>query len=156
MFTFPLCIFQICCSLRCRLELYRKVPNLRILACGGDGTVSYFLNLLCGLPWWLTNNEWLKFLHLKINRQVFCRWHTCKFWNVTYVAFLCLVQVGWVLSELDKQKITPPPPVAVLPLGTGNDLSRVLNWGGVSMLSGLNWVVVLCDNCGGMSISRRL
>lgn len=61
---------------RAALELYRDVPNLRILTIGGDGTAS------------------------------------------------------WILSYLDEVGIPNKIPVAVLPLGTGNDLARALGWGG--------------------------
>lgn len=58
--------------------MYRKVPNLRVLVCGGDGTV------------------------------------------------------GWVLSTLDSMKWPSYPPIGIVPLGTGNDLSNTLGWGAVS------------------------
>eukprot|EP00045_Choanoeca_perplexa_P015602 m.198210 g.198210 ORF g.198210 m.198210 type:complete len:1089 (+) comp17037_c0_seq2:103-3369(+) len=59
------------------LELYKDVPNLRILVCGGDGTV------------------------------------------------------GWVLSELDNLGLTQRGiPVGTIPLGTGNDLGRIMKMGG--------------------------
>ena len=60
--------------------MFRKIANrLRILVCGGDGTV------------------------------------------------------GWVLATLDSLNWTAYPPIAVMPLGTGNDLARALGWGGTFM-----------------------
>ncbi|ETN78238.1 diacylglycerol kinase accessory domain protein [Necator americanus] len=62
----------------CRLEVYRKIiTQLRLLVCGGDGTV------------------------------------------------------GWVLQTLDNLNWPTYPPMAIMPLGTGNDLARCMGWGGV-------------------------
>ncbi|KAI8802269.1 ATP-NAD kinase-like domain-containing protein [Cladochytrium replicatum] len=41
--------------------------------------------------------------------------------------------VGWILSlieEVCSEFEARPPPVAIIPMGTGNDLARVLGWGG--------------------------
>jgi len=37
--------------------------------------------------------------------------------------------IGWVLCEIDKMELHKQCQIGVLPLGTGNDLARVLGWG---------------------------
>lgn len=37
--------------------------------------------------------------------------------------------ISWLLDSIQELNLDPIPEVGILPMGTGNDLSRVLNWG---------------------------
>ena len=82
------------------IEMFKNVPDVRLLACGGDGTA------------------------------------------------------GWVLSVLDKVDLEHPPPVGVLPLGTGNDLSRSLGWGGGYMDEPLSDILLAIQNADTIRMDR--
>jgi diacylglycerol kinase (ATP) len=63
--------------------------------------------------------------------------------------------VGWVLSVIDQINFkSTPPAVAVLPLGTGNDLSRVLNWGSSYTDEPLNKILTKISNARCVKLDR--
>lgn len=55
--------------------------------------------------------------------------------------------IAWVLSHLDKLELEYKPPLGVLPIGTGNDLARVLGCGGGETISGASTVPVIKFLC---------
>ena len=79
------------------LQRFASCPRLRILCCGGDGTVA------------------------------------------------------WVMSAVDELHMACSPAVAILPLGTGNDFARVMQWGGgaggsVSLAMARRWLRAVADS----------
>lgn len=66
--------------------------------------------------------------------------------------------VAWVLDAIERQNYVSPPPVAMLPIGTGNDLARVLSWGGgygiVKQLGGLGTVLRHIDHAAVTMLDR--
>jgi len=62
--------------------------------------------------------------------------------------------VGWVLATMDKLQINPFPPIAVLPLGTGNDLARTLKWGGGYSSESLQMFLRLTENAETVALDR--
>ena len=49
--------------------------------------------------------------------------------------------MAWILGTIHKLGLQPPPQVAVMPLGTGNDLSLTFGWGNAFLDA---WIKVAC------------
>ena len=52
--------------------------------------------------------------------------------------------VAWILKTVRELQLEPPPAVAVMPLGTGNDLSLSFGWGNTFLHK---WIAVSSHFC---------
>ncbi|OXB79812.1 UNVERIFIED_CONTAM: hypothetical protein H355_000974, partial [Colinus virginianus] len=90
------------------LRLFQKFDNFRILVCGGDGSVGWVLSEIDKLS---LHKQASVYIYIPLLRSSLIGFFLIYVFIICFcVVFQC--QLG------------------VLPLGTGNDLARVLGWGG--------------------------
>jgi diacylglycerol kinase family enzyme len=114
------------------LKLFASVPNVRILVCGGDGTVGWILQALDDLAQEDFDARMANASDAVMNASGGSN-RSGMNGNIdadgadssnTNINNSLAGGAGGLSTTFRK------PPVAILPLGTGNDLARVLGWGG--------------------------
>lgn len=106
-----------------RLHFFRNLRKYRILVCGGDGTVGWLLDAI--------GAALLLLFYLFCFRTTYLFENGCPKKKILWLS--------------DKEALPVCPPVAVLPLGTGNDLARCLRWGGGKTINGALTVSFNCQ-----------
>lgn len=97
------------------LQLCTLLPpgSVRVLVCGGDGTVGWVLDAID------TMKLKVRWDCLRVSVCLYCV-------HLRTTAPLCHVNNCFFLRQGQDQFM---PRVTILPLGTGNDLSNTLGWG---------------------------